>query len=66
MTPAEMVARIAVLEETLAQRAERTPQARADKKAAKAAAKARRAKFKREAQQRARLHITINRYSRSL
>ena len=63
MTPAEMVARIAVLEETLAKRAERTPQACAEKKAAKAAAKARPAKFKLEAQKRARLHCSTNRYA---
>jgi hypothetical protein len=58
-----MVERIAQLEETLAQRAERTTQSRAEKKAAKDAEKRRRVQFKLEAQKRARLHCSINRYA---
>ncbi|MGC2474451.1 MAG: hypothetical protein WA485_08950 [Candidatus Sulfotelmatobacter sp.] len=55
----ELLARIVALEEKLAHK----PRRKSDK-AAKDAAKARRARFKLEARQRARLHCSINRYAR--
>jgi hypothetical protein len=64
-TREELLAKIAELE-ALAAKPERVHRTRrkSDAKAAKDAAKARRKQFKLEAQKRARLHCSLNRYAR--